>query len=336
MSQPLRGLHNITFCAANKRLSRYLRPCSNMASAPFSEPIRPIHWILDWDGTITRRDTLDALVSIAASAKPDSPVLEEWQRVSDAYMSEYNDAIKKLAPGNELPKTVQDEKRLLLALSSVEQASLDRVSVSGIFAGLTRQLVEEGTKSLINSKKVELRKGFASFLDSTQKRPHDRLDLLSVNWSRQFIGACLKAADKPVQKSSIYANELDGIESNLVSQGHISPKNDAEMLIISSADKLRHLNQLRNQHSESSSAPTVYIGDSWTDIECLLEADLGICIRDEPLGNSQKKLADRLQSLGVRCPHLSEWRQADEPQVVWARDFTEIQDWVGSYSERMI
>jgi 2-hydroxy-3-keto-5-methylthiopentenyl-1-phosphate phosphatase len=307
-----------------------------MASAPFSEPTRPIHWILDWDGTITRRDTLDALVSIAATAKPDLHVHQEWQRVSDAYMSDYNDAIKKLAPGGELPKTVQDEKRLLLALSSVEQASLDRVSSSGIFAGLTRQLIEEGAKNLINSKKVELRKGFASFWDSTQKRPHDRLDLLSVNWSRHFIGACLKAADKPVQKSSIYANELDGIESNLVSHGHISPKNDAEMLIISSADKLRYLNQLRNHHSESSSAPTVYIGDSWTDIECLLEADLGICIRDEPLGSSQKKLADRLQSLGVRCPHLSEWRQADEPQVVWARDFTEIQDLAGSYSERMV
>lgn len=339
MLQPLRSLRNITFSAATKRLSRYTRTCSNMASAPFSEPTRPIHWILDWDGTITRRDTLDALVSIAASAKPDSRVPKEWQRVSDAYMSDYNDAIKKLAPGGELPKTIQDEKRLLLALSSIEQSSLDRVSASGIFAGLTRQLIEEGAKNLINSKNVELRKGFASFLESAQKRPHDRLDLLSVNWSRQFIGACLRAADKPVQKSSIYANELDGIEDNMVSHGHISPKNDAEMLIISSADKLRYLNKLRNQPTSghiASSAPIVYIGDSWTDIACLLEAHLGICIRDEPLGSSQKKLADRLQSLGVRCPHLSDWRHADESQVVWARDFTEIQDWAGSNSERML
>ena len=342
MLHPLRGLRNITFSAATKRWSKYPRTCSNMASARFSEPTRPIHWILDWDGTITRRDTLDALVSIAASAKPDSPVLAEWQRVSDAYMSDYNDAIKKLAPGGELPKTVQDEKRLLLALSSVEQASLDRVSASGIFAGLTRQLIEEGAKSLINSQKVELRKGFASFLDSAQKTRHDRLDLLSVNWSRHFIGACLRAADNPVQKSSIYANELDGIESNLVSHGHISPKNDAEMSIISSADKLRYLHKLRSQYSEStsgritSSTPIVYIGDSWTDIECLLEADMGICIRDEPLGSSQKKLADRLQSLGVRCPHLSEWKQANEPQVVWARDFAEIQEWTGSYNEGIV
>ena len=333
MLQPLRSVRNTTFFAAAKRLSRYPRTCSNMVSAPVSEPTRPIHWILDWDGTITRRDTLDALVSIAASAKPDSHVLEEWQRVSDAYMSDYNDAIKKLAPGGGLPKTIQDEKRLLLALSNIEQSSLDRVSASGIFAGLTRQLIEEGAKNLINSKKVELRKGFASFLYSAQERPHDRLDLLSVNWSRQFIGACLRAADNPVQKSSICANELDGIEGSLVSHGHISPKNDAEMLIISSADKLRYLNKLRDQ---PTSGRTVYIGDSWTDIECLLEADLGICIRDEPLGSSQKKLADRLQSLGVRCPHLSEWRHADESQVVWARDFTEIQDWAGSYSEKML
>lgn len=309
-----------------------------MAANPKFNPTQPIHWILDWDGTITRRDTLDALVSIAASAKPASPVLEEWQRVSEAYMSDYTTALDKLAPGGELPKTLQEEKKLLKALSSVEQASLDRVSSSGIFAGLSKRLIEEGAKGLIDSRKVELRTGFVPFLHLAQNRSHARLDLLSVNWSRHFIGACLRAAEAPVQRGSIYANELDGIESGLVSRGHISPKKDAEMLITSSSDKLSYLNRLREQRSSSNNGisesitPIVYLGDSWTDIECLLEADLGICIRDDPLGSSQRKLAERLQSLGVRCPHLSEWKQVDERQVVWARDFAEIQEWVEKHA----
>ncbi|KAF3005740.1 hypothetical protein E8E13_006582 [Curvularia kusanoi] len=311
-----------------------------MASKPLFEPTRPIHWVLDWDGTITQRDTLDSLVSIAASAKPDSPVLQEWQRVSDAYMLDYNNAMKKLAPNGELPKTVQDEKKLLLALASVEQASLDRVSASGIFAGLTRQLIEDGAKRLIDSKKVELRNGTSPFLHSVQSRPREGMNILSVNWSRHFIGTCLRAAEAPLDRTSIYANELDGIEGGTVSHGYISPKNDAEILIISSGDKLKYLNRLRNRHEEStngapvSSTPVVYIGDSWTDIECLLEADLGICIRDEPMGSSQKKLAERLESLGVRCPHLSDWKEADEHQVVWANDFVEIQEWVRKHGTK--
>lgn len=307
---------------------------STMAAKPTLEPTRPIHWILDWDGTITRRDTLDALVSIAASSKPDSPVLEEWKRVSEAYMADYTAALEKLAPCGKLPTTVQEEKRLLHALASVEQGSIDRVSASGIFAGLTQKLLEEGARNVINSRKVETRNGFAEFLQLKRNRTYDSLDLLSVNWSRHFISSCLRAANVPTDKGSIYANELDGIESNRVSNGSISPDGNAEMLIISSGDKLKYMTQLRQQTcsfvnaSTGSDRPIVYVGDSWTDIECLLESDLGICIRDEPLGSSQKKLAERLESLGVHCPHLSDWRKADEWQVVWARDFADIQAWM--------
>jgi 2-hydroxy-3-keto-5-methylthiopentenyl-1-phosphate phosphatase len=295
-----------------------------MTAKPGFNIHQPIHWILDWDGTITRRDTLDALVSIAASAKPDSPVHEEWKRVSEAYMTDYTEALGQLAPDGRLPTTVQEERRLLQSLKSVEQASLARVSASGIFADLTQKLLEEGASNVINSKKVEIRNGFADFLQSKQTRSHDTLDLLSVNWSRHFISSCLKAAGVSIDKSSIYANELDGIESNYVSQGKISPENGSEMTIISSSDKLEYLTHLREQDNR----PIIYMGDSWTDIECLLEADLGICIRGEPIGSSQKKLAERLESLGVHCPHLSDWREADEWQVVWAKDFAAVQAWL--------
>ncbi|KAF3044661.1 hypothetical protein E8E12_008051 [Didymella heteroderae] len=295
-----------------------------MTAKPGLDQSQPIQWILDWDGTITRRDTLDALVSIAASAKPDSPVLEEWKRVSEAYMSDYTGALERLAPGGKLPRTLEEERKLLHALKSVEQASLDRVSASGIFAGLTQKLLEEGASNVINSKMVEIRNGFAGFLQSKQTRYHDTLGLLSVNWSRHFISSCLEAAVAPIDKDSIYANELDGIDRNRTSKGKISPEGDSDMAIISSSDKLEYMIRLQKQDNR----PIVYVGDSWTDIECLLGANLGICIRDEPIGSSQEKLAQRLESLCIRCPHLSDWRTADEWQVVWAKDFADIQAWM--------
>ncbi|KAF1929676.1 uncharacterized protein M421DRAFT_4126 [Didymella exigua CBS 183.55] len=294
-----------------------------MTARPALDPTQPIHWILDWDGTITRRDTLDALVSIAASAKPGSPVLEEWKRVSEAYKDDYTAALEKLAPGDKLPSTVKEERKLLLALRNVEQTSLERVSASGIFAGLTQKLLEEGASNAIDSRKVEIRDGCTEFLQSKRTNDYDSLDLLSVNWSRHFISSCLMAANTPVGHDSIYANELDGIEANRTSHGIISPKGEAKISIISSSDKLEYMTRLKEQDKRT----VVYVGDSWTDIECLLEADLGICIRDEPIGSSQKKLAERLQSLGVHCPHLSASTKSGERQVVWARDFADIQAW---------
>lgn len=311
---------------------------SNMVTKHSLVPARPIHWILDWDGTITRRDTLNALVSMAAAVKPDSPILEEWKRVSEAYMSDYTTAMERLAPGGSLPKTLEEEKELLRALSKVEQASLDRVSSAGIFAGLARQLIDEGAKDLIESRKVELRTGFTAFIQLAQSRCQDSLDLLSVNWSRRFIGSCLAVTEAPVQRGSIYANELDGIENGQVSRGLISSGDDTKMSIISSGDKLSYFNRLRTQPCKSaigyldSATPVVYIGDSWTDIECLLEADLGICIRDEPPSSSQKKLGERLEALGAQCRHISDWVQTDQQQVVWAKDFVEVKNWAEAYS----
>jgi 2-hydroxy-3-keto-5-methylthiopentenyl-1-phosphate phosphatase len=300
-----------------------------MAAKPPLDPSQPIHWILDWDGTITRRDTLDALVSIAAKSKPDSPVLDEWKRVSEAYMSDYMAALDKLAPGGDMPKTIQEEKKLLRSMKQVEQRSLDRVSESGIFRGLTRQLLDEGAKNAIGSKQVEIRNGFAQFLRHTENRGSDSVHLLSVNWSRHFMSSCLRAADTPVEMRNIFANELNGIGMDLVSNGKISPDDEEGMKIISSDDKLEYMEWLCKTRSKSSSpTPTVYVGDSWTDIECLLGANLGICIRDDPIGSSQKRLAERLQSLDVRCPRLRDWREADSWQVVWASDFAEILAWV--------
>lgn len=293
--------------------------------APLTSPSRPVHWVLDWDGTITKHDSLDALVNISASFKPEFPTLDHWNRVTKAYLDDYTSTLAKLAPGGALPQTIEEEKLLLERLQAVEQRSLDRVSESGIFKGLTKEQLNKGANTAINSKQVQVRVGYKDLFHHIH-RHGDNFNILSVNWSRYFITACLSAAGAELPLDSIHANELEGVPQGRSSNGHISP--DGEPKIISSGDKLRCLEQLRKSTPVAGeSLPIIYVGDSWTDIECLLAADLGICIRDDPMGSSQRKLADALERLGVQCLHLKDWDQADPSRIVWASSFDEIRAW---------
>ena len=288
----------------------------------------PIHWILDWDGTITKKDTLDALVNISAAANPGFSTQDRWNDVSKAYMDDYTATLSQVAPDGKLPTTVSGEKHLLAQMKPVEQRSLHRVSSSGIFAGLTKEAIEAGAKQAIDSRAVEVRSGFLGF---SRHIRHDRVDdgltLLSVNWSRHFIQSCLSASGTvDLPSKSIFSNELENIESGDPSTGAIVPAApNCESLVMSSGDKLERMERLQELKGQK-----VYVGDSWTDIECLLAADLGICIRDSPMGSSQAKLAEALTRLGISCLRLKDYKDADEWGVVWASDFAEICDWVES------
>jgi 2-hydroxy-3-keto-5-methylthiopentenyl-1-phosphate phosphatase len=318
-----------------QRLSRILQRHASMPAMPAKPSFAQIHWVLDWDGTITRHDTLSALVNLAASYKPDFPVTSKWERLSQDYVSDYTSDWEALTGRGRLPKTVQEERELLQSLTVTEMRSLRRVSASGIFSGLTRQQLDEGAAKAIEAKHVELRRGYTEF--SQMHRRGDMFNILSVNWSRHFIGACLHAAGASLEPASIYANELEGIDAGRRSNGELLP--EGGMHIVSSADKLHHLKQLqqrqRNQAHKETIA-TVYVGDSRPDIECLLAADVGICIRDDAMSSSQKALFEDLQRLQVRCRHVGEWEweDRDEWNVVWARDFEEIRAWVDSLGAR--
>ncbi|EOA80761.1 uncharacterized protein SETTUDRAFT_157767 [Exserohilum turcica Et28A] len=286
-----------------------------MSTRPLWQKAQPMHWILDWDGTITRRDTLDALVAISAAHKPAFPTMHHWQRVSQAYMDDYS----------ALPPIIDAEKRLVRQQRDVEQRSLDRVHASAIFSGLTKQAIEEGAKHAIQASDVQLRHGFSSFhRQYIQARPSAAFAILSVNWSRHFIRSCLAASGIAVPEHAVLSNELHGIAAGNPSSGRIvSAVTGDEVTIVSSGDKLQKF-----KHMQQSNRPSVYVGDSPTDIECLLAADLGICIRDDPMGSSQRKLAEALETLQVACPKLKDCTQLGERSVVWATDFAEILEWL--------
>lgn len=341
----------------------------------FVDPARAIHWILDWDGTFTTRDTLDTLVNIAKEAKSDPTIPQKWEHVSNAYLSDFTAALEKQG---KLPSTVLGERNLLKSLEQVEKRSIERVSTSGIFRGLRARDIRLGARHACNKGAVQLRTGADDFLRwiashrmISQVHDLDLVDVLSVNWSQHFITECLDACQvdltsicNPTYKKSkqekgkqygitkdeelqellaatdteyvdrckrpytktIYANELEDIDGDLGSTGVICVTGDHK--IISSRDKLHYLQESRKVNPYMMKPiPIVYIGDSWTDFECLLAADLGICIRSDPITSSQKKLKNSLKRVGIRCPHIEQWKDADDWYVMWALDFDEIKDW---------
>lgn len=305
----------------------------NMASA-LPLPSKPIHWILDWDGTITKRDTLDALVKIAAERKRGSPVMGNWKRVSAAYLSDSETALKTYAPSGKLPSSVREEKELLEHLAVVEQRSIDRVSESGIFEGLTGEQLDQGAANAIESGQVQIRTGYGDFFQTVHSRigqkdgEADAFAILSLNWSRRFIAACLRAVGLNYDQltwDSINSNELEGVESGKPASGRVNGGGASK--IVWSRDKAVRLQTLRQKPS-TKDVPVVYVGDSWTDFECLLAADLGICIRDDPMTSTQQKLAESLERVGISCPRLQNAK--DENHVVWVQDFREIQNWVNA------
>ena len=199
---------------------------------------------------------------------------------------------------------------------------------SKIFEHVTKQQIIHGAKQAIATGAVEFRSNLVSAVFNHAKRYTGKVNILSVNWSRYFIAACLEAAGMRLDGNAILSNELEGVEQGRPSTGRIVSAAGDEM-IVSSGDKQRVLSSIKDGNEASfRGLPIVYVGDSWTDLECLLVADLGICVRDDSLSHSQKQLADALERMDIQCPRLSDWTSCNEWNVVWVEGMEEIEQWV--------
>ena len=114
------------------------------------------------------------------------------------------------------------------------------------------------------------------------------------------------------------ANDIDGLDDPKGSSGRLSV--DSRPSIRTSFDKLQHL-----KHEPGSI--TIYIGDSATDFDCLLAADIGICIHDEPMGSSQRALAETLARFKLNVVHVAEMQRLEDlttPRLLWASNLGEV------------
>jgi len=309
---------------------------------------RPVRLILDFDGTLTTTDTLAPLSQIGyshtASHSRSSP-LPPWSSVVSDYLADYKAHLSSYVPAVDARSTITQETAWLNSLKPIEQASADRAIDAGIWSGVTSSEVELAARKAIDNGDVGLRKGWQGLVHDVAGHEGAVVEVVSVNWSRWWIRCILNAGrheengvesqmTESVDRLAIYANELPSVAADLgrtvTNAFHTS---GADTVMRTSGDKLQCLREGCSDNSRSSEAKqfTIYVGDSETDLECLLEADLGICIRDEKMGSSQKELAQTLARLKLDVGWIGDTKTShsvNKPNLVWARDFVEINEYM--------
>jgi 2-hydroxy-3-keto-5-methylthiopentenyl-1-phosphate phosphatase len=305
-----------------------------MASAPSSLPCQAVRVHLDWDGTISLTDTL-ATVAAICYAKNSHKAMPPWSHFSKAYMSDSAAHTASYKPRKEDRRTLQEEFSWLESLTAIERASVQRVEAAGIFASVTTEDIQAGAKDSLTRQETQLRPGLKELL----QRLHETggyVSIISVNWSSEFIKAFLRktmAVEGWKSPSiAVYANEIISDGNGRLNR-HFA---DDDRGIWTAGDKKRVLVEALNPQEQSVGGKSVYVGDSATDLDCLLFVDIGICIRGEFMDDGQKALSDTLARLKIPCRWIGEYREAYEgnekplksfPQVLWwARDFQEITD----------
>ncbi|CAD0093649.1 unnamed protein product [Aureobasidium mustum] len=309
---------------------------------------RPVHLILDWDGTLTRKDTLSLVGSIAYHANS-SKSLPPWSDFVNGYMNDYTEHASRYEPISSARTSIDQERQWLASLTPIENKSVQRVESSRIFKSVKASHVDHVAASSVSNDDLQLRSDWDSLFQTLLSSPSNKISILSVNWSARFIRQSLLSASSRLtspEREALYsyvtdmnieANEISDLESAQGSDGRLSK--DSDTGIRTSADKLSHL-PLRCQRkldmcpltkalSEQQDDLVVYIGDSATDLEALLAADVGICIRDDPMGSSQRELSETLQRIGVDVESIDEdidlKRVADGQMVVyWTHGFNMV------------
>lgn len=197
---------------------------------------RTIQIILDFDGTITTKDTIEPLVqsaialqhpSLSPSELSQTPQAEAWSNCKSQYLADLSAHYEKEnhEPSDGVavtgPSRLEREQRSLEALRDVEWASVERVGESGIFKGISRDSFREmgraaaaGDPQGENDKVVVVREDFPEFRKWIGQFVGAEWGVVSVNWSWRWVRGVLDVivGDFDVRRIHGYvvANDIDG------------------------------------------------------------------------------------------------------------------------------
>lgn len=301
-----------------------------------------------------------------------------WKAIVDNYLADHQDHKAGYAPPEHARTTLAHELDFLRSLHSVDCRSIRRLRDAGLFAGLAplpdrlfeagRQAVaaaveeesgDQGAKEGKDEKNekdiVRLRPGFSEFLHETATRRQWPVSVVSVNWSDAWIRGVLGST----QDSTVQGHTGIRVFANKVTEsGAIIPNfqrretnggsdHDDNVPFTSCSEKLGAL-ETAVEHAAASLPKggvnghdpdaVVYMGDSTTDLECLVHAGRGSSggggiVLANGDGPETSKLIKTLKRLGYSVPHVSEAdsfqrartdEEDDVPRLAWARDFDEI------------
>ena len=136
---------------------------------------------MDWDKTITSKDTL-CLIAPPDDNKPNSS--PPFSFFAKYYMSVTTEFENSFGPRDTLPRQLE----YLHDLGPAEKKSVMKIEELGLFKNVTVQDIKQRSKS------VKFRSGFQDFIAALgQRAEHVRfMGVLSVNWSAVFIRTALE------------------------------------------------------------------------------------------------------------------------------------------------
>lgn len=308
----------------------------------------PVQVFLDWDGTLTKRDTLEEVAKVGYTK---NPTTQPWTDIVKSYLEEYHAHQQSYSPSKDQRTTIREESIWLESLLEVETRSVKRVRDVGLFIGVDKNDVMDAAARAIDNGKVELRNGWKELLLSDRSPPGDlvpamgrdgfRFHILSVNWSATFIEGCILHAVMLVRSIDAMAALIPTVylANEIASVQRSSYGLEKDIVTVrTSADKVRMLEKAVHEPTlgmnQTKKPIIVYVGDSCTDFDALLYADYGICIRDEPMGSGQKELAETFERVGVAVKPVSELElelsllgeEAGSRTLWWAKDLKEVSD----------
>lgn len=260
--------------------------------------------VLDFDGTITVKDTINELAQSAIRIHNERgrDFSGAWAEIVELYVKSCAEfkAEYPVAEGSRVD--LEAERKYLADLRVVEVASARRIEASGLFDGISPQCLLAAGKAAIREGRVALQEGLPELLSAAEARGWP-VYVLSVNWSKSFIRGVLHQFDDRLR---VVSNEVhDG--------GRISCP-DTQTFLATAGDKLVGLRAILRDVGDG---PVVYFGDSTTDMECLLLSS-GVVVSS----SDDSSLLKTLSRVGVAVPHVGDATTTNK--LAWARDFSEV------------
>ncbi|OTB00044.1 hypothetical protein M426DRAFT_324623 [Hypoxylon sp. CI-4A] len=274
---------------------------------------------LDFDGTITAKDTVGELANFALGvrASEGKDLKKEWDGVVSAYVDDHSAHVNTYDPRAHARSLPEHEIAFLRELKSVETRSLGRINDCGLFRDISPTRFREAGRELVRRGLVKLRPGFAEFVRRRTTREEEgwRVWVLSVNWSSAFIaGAC---GDLPGVR--VIANDIRE-DGTIVGPGVLNPDGTKEPRnLTNSRDKLEAMEAVLAAEGLAAK-PSVYFGDSTTDLECLLAVDQGFVIADK----EDSSLLTTLRRIGKDVPHVRD--SSTTNKLAWTSNYEDIPD----------
>lgn len=229
--------------------------------------------VLDWDETITTKDTTSLIASIAEINSPKElsfsyftkKYMESYLYFENLFRGEYGEI-------DSMEKEIHFQK----GLKTIELVSINRLEQHHFFKGVHISKFRDAAKQI----------DFKPNCSEMLRNWNLPIYILSINWSRTMIEERLKL--EGVNNVKVMANDLSNIDN--IATG----KFEARYNIRTGYDKLKVLRQLKIDYPNEK---LLYVGDSHGDVLPIADADIGILIQNGKGISQLKKIFGDVRQL---------------------------------------